>query len=159
MSNVPDLDDRTSDIDETTDEDVNSLKNIIAGEGSGEIGSDSGGDSDIESTEELETSTSKDQPENDQSEFMKENILSGKSEAAGGKGSDSAHKTAPIADQLESDESEEEEDNYLKKLEVELHRDILLKYHPEIKQQNYNEVLALCKLSRDTTGSIVDPLH
>ena len=168
MSDLPDLDDQTIHDNETIDEDVNSLTNITAepveiSEGIGNYsdsgsGSDGGSDSDVEITEESEFSTSKDQPE-----FMKENTISGKLEETEEKRVVSTHQKQSIAGQPESDESEDEDEDEggdsFKKLEAKLHRDILLKYHPEIEQQNYSEILALCKLSRDITGSIVDPLH
>ena len=63
-----------------------------------------------------------------------------------------------ISDEEDTDNDSEDEDA-LQKLESDIHRDILLQYHPEIEQKNYKEILALCKIMRDVKGVIVDPLH
>jgi len=70
--------------------------------------------------------------------------------------------TAPIviSDTDEDDDSDDEiEADMLKKLEKDTYEDILLNYHPEIKQNNYNEILAMCKIVRDRGGIISDALH
>ena len=60
----------------------------------------------------------------------------------------------------EDDEDDEEvESEMLRKLEKEAYADILLSYHPGLKQNNYNEILAMCKIVRDTKGVITDGLH
>ena len=59
---------------------------------------------------------------------------------------------------IEEEEEEEEEDN-LKKLEATFNNSILLDLHPELKQQNYNEILSMCKIIRNKKNEIVDPLH
>lgn len=157
MSDNPDVNDPTLVAGDDVSEEVDRLPNITVEpvEETGNV-SDNGteGDSDVEITEESEFSAPLDQPD--------ENPISDKLEETGEKRPISTHQKQEAAGQLESDESEDEdedEDEGLKKLETELHRDVLLKYHPEIEQQNYSEILALCKLSRDITGIIVDPLH
>ena len=57
------------------------------------------------------------------------------------------------------EEEEEVESEMLRKLEKDAYADILLSYHPEIKQNNYNEILAMCKIVRDAKGIITDGLH
>jgi DNA-directed RNA polymerase I, II, and III subunit RPABC2 len=60
----------------------------------------------------------------------------------------------------EDDEDDEEDlDESLKKLEKDIDNDIILKHHPEIIQNNYDEILALCKIIRNDKGVIVDELH
>ena len=63
------------------------------------------------------------------------------------------------SEDTESDSDEEVESEMLRKLEKEAYSDILLAYHPSLKQNNYNEILAMCKIVRDTTGVITDELH
>lgn len=60
-------------------------------------------------------------------------------------------------DEEESDNDEDEE--FFQKLENEINTNELLDYHPEIMQNNYQEVKALCKVTRDKRGNIIDPLH
>jgi DNA-directed RNA polymerase I, II, and III subunit RPABC2 len=57
------------------------------------------------------------------------------------------------------DDEEEVESEMLRKLEKDAYADILLNYHPEIKQNNYNDILAMCKIIRDAKGIISDGLH
>ena len=61
-------------------------------------------------------------------------------------------------DEGESDDDEEDE-GFFQKLENEINANELLDYHPEIMQNNYQEVKALCKVTRDKRGNIIDPLH
>uniref|UniRef100_A0A6C0C5I6 Uncharacterized protein n=1 Tax=viral metagenome TaxID=1070528 RepID=A0A6C0C5I6_9ZZZZ len=57
------------------------------------------------------------------------------------------------------DEDSEVDSEMLRKLEKDTISDILLNYHPEIKQNNYNDILAMCKIVRDNKGVISDGLH
>ena len=58
----------------------------------------------------------------------------------------------------EENEDSDDEDN-LKKLERDIDNDKLIESHPEIIQNNYNEILALCNIVRNDKGLIVDDLH
>jgi DNA-directed RNA polymerase I, II, and III subunit RPABC2/DNA-directed RNA polymerase subunit K len=58
----------------------------------------------------------------------------------------------------EENEDSDDEDN-LKKLERDIDNDKLIESHPEIIQNNYNEILALCNIVRNDKGVIVDDLH
>ena len=64
------------------------------------------------------------------------------------------------SDETDSDEddSDEDEDDF-KKLENDISKDYLMSYHPELKQINFNELIALSKITRNKDGIIVDPLH
>ena len=62
-------------------------------------------------------------------------------------------------DDDETSSDEEVESEMLRKLEKDAYADILLSYHPEIKQNNYNDILAMCKIVRDAKGIITDGLH
>ena len=50
-------------------------------------------------------------------------------------------------------------DDEIKKLENSINKDILIDYHPEIKQINHNEVITLSKVVKDKYGIPIDPLH
>jgi DNA-directed RNA polymerase I, II, and III subunit RPABC2 len=61
-----------------------------------------------------------------------------------------------------TDSDEEDEDNeseMLRKLEKDIYTNKLLHYHPEIKQNNYNDILSMCKIVRDSAGVVADGLH
>jgi len=60
--------------------------------------------------------------------------------------------------EYDSEEDSEDEDSR-KKLEREIDTDTLLKSHPEIVQNNYQEILALCKIVRNNKGQVIDDLH
>jgi DNA-directed RNA polymerase I, II, and III subunit RPABC2 len=57
-----------------------------------------------------------------------------------------------------SDEEDEDED-YLQKIDDDLHNHFLQSFHPELLQHNYEEVAALTKVTRNKDGIIIDPLH
>ena len=75
------------------------------------------------------------------------------------KSEDAGEEDAGEEDETSTDEEEEVESEMLRKLEKEAYADILLSYHPEIKQNNYNDILAMCKIVRDAKGIITDGLH
>lgn len=69
---------------------------------------------------------------------------------------------AAIDIEEKSDDEYEDDDDYeeqMKKLESDFDNSILLDYHPEIKQSNYTEISAMCKITRDSENNIIDPLH
>ena len=56
-------------------------------------------------------------------------------------------------------EYDTDSDDEIKKLENSINKDILIDYHPEIKQINHNEVITLSKVVKDKHGVPIDPLH
>ena len=67
----------------------------------------------------------------------------------------------PTKDVQEDDETDDETDDEsaFKKLEHDIQREYLAKFHPETKQINYDELLTLCKVIRNSEGKIIDALH
>ena len=63
------------------------------------------------------------------------------------------------SDETDSDDSDDEDDDNFKKLENDISKEYLMSYHPELKNINYNELIALSKITRNKNGIIVDPLH
>jgi len=59
----------------------------------------------------------------------------------------------------DDDEMENEDDDYLQKFDETIRKNIISDYHPELNQLNYEEIEALCVVTRDETGAIIDPLH
>jgi len=57
-----------------------------------------------------------------------------------------------------SDEESDEED-YLQKIDEGMKHNIVSEFHPELLSHNNDEVEAMCVISRDQDGLIVDPLH
>ena len=79
-----------------------------------------------------------------------------------------AAKTAQHQEEIEDDtdtEEEEEEtdesddEHILKKLDQDIQREYLAEFHPEIKQINFDELMALSRVVRDPNGKIIDSLH
>jgi len=65
-----------------------------------------------------------------------------------------------IGNETSDDEDEMEYGaNYLQKLGDEMKHDVILDYHPELVQHNYEEVEALSTIVYDEYGVINDPLH
>ena len=59
----------------------------------------------------------------------------------------------------EFSDDEEPDENYLQKIDQDLHNNLLQSYHPDLLQHNYEEVQSLTKVSRNKDGIIIDPLH
>ena len=57
----------------------------------------------------------------------------------------------------ETDDETEEED--FKKFEQDIKKDVLLDFHPQIKQISHKEMLTLCKIVKNKSGQIIDDLH
>ena len=72
-------------------------------------------------------------------------------------------KTPEVDDDLDEISSEEDSDDEynenMQKLENDINKDYLYEYHPEIKQINYKELLTLSNITRNKKGIIIDPLH
>lgn len=60
-------------------------------------------------------------------------------------------------DSDDSDDSDDDDD--FRKLEQDMKRDILINYHPEVKQISNEELITLSTVSRDKNGQIIDELH
>jgi len=63
-----------------------------------------------------------------------------------------------VASAADTDEDTDDEDA-MKKLENEINSEILLQYHPELKQNNASEISALSVVVKDKHGAVIDPLH
>lgn len=59
----------------------------------------------------------------------------------------------------DDDDDDEEDENYFKKLDENVKKNVILDYHPEIIQHNYEEIEALSRVVRNEQGVIIDPLH
>ena len=68
-------------------------------------------------------------------------------------------KTDDDEDDDEDDDDDELDSEMLRKLEKDEYSNILTDYHPEIKQNNYNDIVAMCQIVRDGKGVISDDFH
>ena len=64
--------------------------------------------------------------------------------------------SSPDSDDDNEDDSEEK---YLQKFDSEINKNYVYNYHPECVIHNYDEILALTKIVRDSDNIIIDPLH
>ena len=62
-------------------------------------------------------------------------------------------------DEDDDDDEDADGDNYLKKFDTEINKNYIINYHPECALQNYDEIIAMTKVTRDKDGIIVDDLH
>lgn len=72
-----------------------------------------------------------------------------------GEGNSSAAAAGVNDDELD----EEDDDNYLEKFERDVNKDYVNDFHPECISHNYEEVSALCVVTRDEHCIINDKLH
>jgi len=64
--------------------------------------------------------------------------------------------------EIEDDDEEDDDDddeNYLKKFDEDLQKNIIENFHPELKAHNYEEIEALSIVVKDEYGNIIDPFH
>ncbi len=59
----------------------------------------------------------------------------------------------------DDDDDDDDDENYLQKFDESLKNNVLEKHHPELIVHNHQEVEAMCRIVRDETGNIIDPLH
>ena len=66
-----------------------------------------------------------------------------------------------FSDEIQDDDDDEEEDGemYLKKFDKEVNDNYILNNHPECAMQNYDEILAMTKVVRDSDNIVIDDLH
>lgn len=65
-----------------------------------------------------------------------------------------------FADELSDDEDQDEDgEMYLKKFDREINENYIVNNHPECALQNYDEILAMTKVVRDSNNIIIDDLH
>jgi len=67
-----------------------------------------------------------------------------------------------FADEISDDENEDNDEDgemYLKKFDREINENYIVNNHPECAMQNYDEILAMTKVVRDTDNIIIDDLH
>ena len=57
------------------------------------------------------------------------------------------------------DDYDIEDEGYLQKFDSELNDKYIIDNHPESQIHNYNEVIALCNVVRDSLNTIIDVLH
>ena len=71
----------------------------------------------------------------------------------------SAADEEDIDEEGDTDTDEEEDENLYKKLDQDIHKELLAAYHPETKQINIDELMALSMVTRNDKGNIIDMLH
>jgi DNA-directed RNA polymerase I, II, and III subunit RPABC2 len=66
-----------------------------------------------------------------------------------------------FSDEIPDDDDDEDEDGemYLKKFDKEVNDNYILNNHPECAMQNYDEILAMTKVVRDSDNIVIDDLH
>ena len=64
-----------------------------------------------------------------------------------------------VSSDSEDDDDDDDDEDYLQKIDSEMSSDIILKNHHELKSHNTIEIEIMCKVIRNTNGTIIDPLH
>lgn len=70
-------------------------------------------------------------------------------------------KTVYKKPDIDDDEDDDDDDGemYLQKFDQSVNDNYIVDFHPESVLQNYDEILAMSKVIRDTDGIIIDDLH
>lgn len=68
-------------------------------------------------------------------------------------------KTATAAVYDEEDDEDPTGEAYLQKFDKEINDNYLVNFHPESVVHNYDEIMAMTKITRDKAGIIIDDLH
>lgn len=61
--------------------------------------------------------------------------------------------------EYEDDDDDEDEENYLQKFNQEISKNYIHEFHPECLNENFEEIVKLSKVIRDSNGLIIDPFH
>ena len=74
---------------------------------------------------------------------------------------ENSEKDAPTEYTTEEEEPDDDDDDahVFKKLEQDIQHKFLVDFHPEIMQIDFDELLALSRVVRNNTGTIIDDLH
>jgi len=73
---------------------------------------------------------------------------------------ETSEKDIPAEYTTEEEEPDDDDDDHLfKKLEQDIQHKFLVDFHPEIMQIDFDELLALSRVVRNSTGTIIDDLH
>ena len=67
----------------------------------------------------------------------------------------------PSTNFIDDDDEDNDDDGeqYLQKFDQSVNQNYILNFHPESVLQNYDEILSMTKIIRDTNGLIIDKLH
>jgi DNA-directed RNA polymerase I, II, and III subunit RPABC2 len=66
----------------------------------------------------------------------------------------------PATNFIDDDEEDNDDgEQYLQKFDQSVNENYILNFHPESVLQNYDEILSMTKIIRDTNGLIIDKLH
>jgi len=65
----------------------------------------------------------------------------------------------PIVEMDEEDEEDDDGEAYLQKFDNSINNNYIVNFHPECVLQNYDEILSMVKVIRDSNGNIIDDLH
>ena len=67
-------------------------------------------------------------------------------------------ETTLAGDDVALSDDEMDEDSF-QKFDQDSKQEYIESFHPEAKQLNYDEILALCTVVRDSNGNVIDELH
>jgi len=62
-------------------------------------------------------------------------------------------------DDYDDDDDDDDEENYLQKFNQEISKNYIHEFHPECLNENFEEIMKLSKVVRDSNGLIIDPFH
>jgi DNA-directed RNA polymerase I, II, and III subunit RPABC2 len=117
-------------------------------------------ENDIESSEnESSNNNSEDDDFPDNSDDDDDSILPDGGEDEDEDADEEGNMAVGAAQDDDDEEEQEEDDNYLEKFERDVNKNYVDDFHPECIAHNFEEVAALCVVSRDEDCIINDKLH
>ena len=150
-----DNDDEDIDISDNDDESVNDdddediiVKNIKT-KGKGDVESEAESDIEGEAEAEAEEKGESDIEDEDEDEDEDTNKPKPKEKES----------TMPFFASSDEEDDDEEEEDYLQKFDKDIRNDFITNFHPESKNHNYEEIKALSRVSRNSSGIVSDALH
>jgi len=136
-----------SEVDDSDVESIASIESITI----------KGGDFDEDDDEEKDEEKDENELEEDDDEEKDENELEEEADDEESIVSENLHNTIIGGDDFSDDE--DENDDYLQKMDKKLKQNIVDTYHHELKIHNSDEIDLACTVARNEDGYIVDPLH
>ena len=120
-------------------------------------------DLELKETSDVEVDLEEDEDEDeDEDDNLSDSDEESASATIGGKNKKNKGSTSSLMQSgggYEDDDEDDDDDAYLQKFNEDINKNFIADNHPECINVNFDEVLALTKVARDSKNNIVDDLH
>jgi len=159
-----DSDEEEDELDEADDEEVNIEDGEDANDDNDLDPNDPDSDSDSDDQEggakdDLEDGEIEEIEENDD-QIVNDDEVEKKAKRTKKVPAKTVYKKALLSDNdFDDDDDDDDGENYLQKFDKSINENYIVNYHPECVLQNYDEILSMVKVLRNSDGIIIDDLH